>query len=234
MTLLTICQAVADRVGLERPSAVLASTDKNVRQLLALANAEGASLATRHDWDALVDEHTFLTVAQAEQTNTPVPTDLRKFIPDSFYNRTTQRKVEGPITPQEWQLFQARSVLSTVYLTFRQRQGTFLMTPVPPANETIAYEYISTGWAQSSAGQGKTSFTSDDDTSFLSEELITLGMIWRFKQAKGIEYAEDMETYERALMTAAGEDGGSTALSMGGNYRGDLMNPSLPEGSFGL
>lgn len=234
MTLLTICQAVADRVGLERPSAVLASTDKNVRQLLALANAEGTSLATRHDWDALTDEHTFLTVAQAEQTNTPVPTDLRKFIPDSFYNRTTQRKVEGPVTPQEWQLLQARSAISTVYLAFRQRQGTFLMAPVPPAGETIAYEYVSTGWAQSSAGQGKTSFTSDDDTSFLSEELITLGMIWRFKQAKGIEYAEDMETYERALMTAAGEDGGSTALSMGGNFRGDLSTPNLPEGGFGL
>jgi hypothetical protein len=126
-----------------------------------------------------------------------------------------------------------------LYLAYRERAGTFLLMAgggdVPTAGETIAYEYVSSYWAQSSASVAKAQFTSDDDTSYLDEELITLGVIWRFKAAKGLDYGEDFATYERALATAKGEDGGSTMLNIGGP-----MTPlpperaNLPEGNIGL
>jgi len=54
------------------------------------------------------------------------------------------RQVTGPLTPQQRQLFQARPVAATIYLAYRERAGTFLLTgggaTVPPAGETIAYE----------------------------------------------------------------------------------------------
>jgi hypothetical protein len=235
MSLLTIVANACDRLSLTRPSAVVTSTDQLIRQLYGLANAEGAALAKRGDWQALVAEWTFITVAQAAQTNTPIPGDLRKFIPGSFFNRTTVRQLVGPVTPQQWQLYQARPAAAYVYLAFRERQGDFLITPVPPAGETIAYEYVSTNWAMSSAGQGKTSFTSDDDTAALDEELLTLGLQWRFKQAKGLDYGEDMATYERAVASALGEDGASSTLNIGGPV--PVLPPdraNLPEGGFGL
>lgn len=235
MTLLTITQNACDRLSLTRPSAVVNSTDRQVRQLFGLVNAEGVSLAKRHDWQALTSEWTFITVAQAEQTNTPIPTDLRKFIPDSFYNRTSVRKVTGPITPQQWQAVQAQPSAMYIYLAFRERQGDFLITPVPSAGQTVAYEYVSKNWALSSASQPKASFTSDDDTSYLDEELLTLGLMWRWKQSKGFDYGEDMETYERALAVAMGEDGGSTELNIGGPVSPQPPNrANLPEGGFGL
>lgn len=214
---------------------MVSSTDAQVRQLYALLNEGGLALSKRCDWEALTAQWTFVTVAQAEQTNTPIPDDLRKFIPDTFFNRTSQRQLVGPVTPQQWQQLQARPALSEIYLAFRQREGVFLVTPTPTAGETIAYEYVSENWAMSSAGVGKSAFTSDDDDSFLDEELLKQDLRWRWRAAKGLPYAEDMETFERALEVAIGNDGGATALDMGGpegNWPDRLVN--IPEGGFGV
>lgn len=235
MSLLTVIQTACDRLSLTRPSVVVTSTDQLIRQLFGIANEEGVALARRTDWQSLTSEWTFVTTATAAQTNTPIPTDFRKFLPNSFFNRTTVRQIVGPVTPQQWQLFQSRPAAAYVYLAFRERQGNFLITPVPPAGQTIAYEYISKNWARSSAGVGKVAFTSDDDTSYLDEELITLGIKWRFLASKGLDYGEDMATYERALASTLGEDGGSTALNIGGPM--PILPPdraNLPEGGFGL
>ncbi|HEY5412903.1 MAG TPA: hypothetical protein VIJ94_19475, partial [Caulobacteraceae bacterium] len=67
MSLLTIIQAVSGRLSLPQPSAVAGSADKQVVQLLALANEEGASLARRHPWQALLEEQTFATTATPAQ-----------------------------------------------------------------------------------------------------------------------------------------------------------------------
>jgi hypothetical protein len=234
LSLLTIIQDVADLIGISRPAAVVTSTDQQVRQLFALAKMEARELSEGFDWEALTREHSFITSAQAEQVNNPVPNDLRKFVPDTFFNRTTQRRLVGPITSQQWQILQARPVDARVYLAFRKRDGRFLITPDPPAGETIAYEYVSAFYAKSSAGAAKAAFTSDDDGTYLDEDLVKYGMIWRWKQAKGLPYAEDMETYERAIQAAKGEDGGAMALGMFSGPEDAIMRVNLPEGGFGL
>lgn len=239
MTVLSIVQNACDRLSLTRPSAVVTSTDQLARQLFGLLKAGAESLSKYggqdgdSGWQALVTEYTFVTVAQAEQTNTPIPADLRRFIPDSFFNRDTNRQVQGPLTPQQWQRAQILPYLVAPYLCFRERQGDFLINPVPPAGETIAYEYVSSYWAKSSAEVAKATFTSDDDTSYLDEELLTLDLIWRFKQAKGLDYAEDMASAERAKMALFGSDGGSQSLDIGGpNYAYPLWRYNIPEGSW--
>lgn len=234
MSLLSLIQKVADRVGVTRPTVVVTSTDIQIRQLYALANEEGAELAKRGPWQALTQEQTFVTVAQAEQTNTPVPDDFDRFIPNSFYNRTLRRRMIGPITPQEWQAVQAFPAYNRVYLAFRQRDGAFLITPDPPAGQTIAYEYVSANWAMSSAGQGKPEFTSDDDSSFLDENLLASGIRWRWKQAKGLDYSEDMITHERSVSRALGNDGGATILTMGSPTVEPVLLANIPDGSFGI
>ena len=232
MSLLTIVQKTARRIGITAPSAVVTSTDVQVRQLFELANEEGLALSKRALWQALQREWSFVTVAAEVQTNTPIPADLDRFVANTFFNRTTQRQVDGPLTPQQWQAIQAQPVFGRVYLAFREREGVFRITPQPPAGETIAYEYVSTSWVMSSASQGKAEFTADDDSSYLSEELIIQGLRWRWKQAKGLPYAEDMETYERIVSKAIGEDGGASSLSIAG-IDAFPWRPNVPESGFG-
>lgn len=219
MTALSIVQAVTGRIGLTPPSVLFTSTDRNVIQLRALlleGAAELSKAGSPSGWQSLQAEQVFVTVAQIEQTNMPIPADLRRFVPDSFFNRTTNRKVTGPLTPQQYQQAQIWPQLTAPYLTWRERESLFLIDPAPPAGETIAFEYISSYWAKSSANQAKAEFTADDDGTYLDEELLKLDLRWRWLKAKGLDYGEDMKTFELAKQLALGDDGGSGQLNQGG------------------
>ena len=231
MSLLSIVQDVSGRLSLPQPSAVAGSSDKQVIQLLALANEEGASLARRHPWQALMAQQTFTTVAAPAQP-VALPADFDRFVPNSVFNRSTRRPMTGPITPRQWQWIQAQPVYSSAYLAFRERTGQVLIAPTPPAGETIAYEYLSKAWAKSSGGTPQTAFLADADTALLDEGLIKLGLRWRFLRAKGLDYAEEMATYERELELAMARDGGSTALAIAPPPV-DPNRINLPDGSFG-
>lgn len=224
-----------ERLSLTPPTVLFTSTDRNVRQFkaLLLEGAEALSKCGEPGWQALQRQHTFVTVAQAEQTNTPIPDDLRSFVPDTFFNSTTNREVSGPLTPQQYQRAQVWPQLVAPYLCYRERDGDFLIDPIPPAGETIAYEYISSYWAKSSAGAAKAAFTADEDTTYLDEELLKLDLRWRWKEAKGLDYGEDMATFEREKEKALGKDGGSEALNQGGQVGPDpYWRANIPEGSW--
>lgn len=232
MTLLAIVQDVCGRLSLPQPSAVVGSTDRQVIQLYELANEEGQELAARHPWQALTEETTFVTVDAPAQTGA-LPADFDRFIPNSFFNRSTCRPMTGPITPREWQWIQAQPVYSTAYLAFRERTGQFLIAPTPPAGQTIAYEYVSQNWALSSGGAPQSSFLGDTDLALLDEGLMRLGLRWRFLRAKGLDYAEEMATYERRLEQAMARDGGSTALTLTPQPI-DPNRINIPDGSYGV
>ena len=229
MSLLSLVQRACDLLSIPRPVSVVSSQDQQVRQLYALANEEGDELARDNDWQALRVQQTFTTDAQAEQT-TAIPTDLDRFVNNSFFNRSQMRPLIGPITPQQWQAILAQPQLNRVFLAFIERQGQFLVTPTPTAGETIAYEYFTKNWAKSATEVPQDSFQADDDGTYLNERLITLGIRWRFLQAKGLDYAESMRTYEIEKQKLKARDGANGILSAGGGN--DWLLANLPVGNF--
>ena len=231
MSLLTLVANVCRLISLPVPTIVAASADKQVLQLFALSNEEGKDLASTCAWQALVEEKTFVTTATPVQA-TALPIDFDRFIPNSFFNRSTRRPMTGPITPRQWQFIQAQPVYSTAYLMFRQRTGQFLVAPTPAAGETIAYEYVSKNWCADIEGAGQSQFTSDTDTAYLDEDVMALGVRWRFLRAKGLDYSEEMATYERQKEQYRARDGGATALSISPGPI-DLNRVNIPDGSFG-
>lgn len=234
MSLLTLVQDTCDLLALPRPSIVINSTDDQVRQLHAICVEEADDLVASFNWQALLRQHTFVTVAAAEQLNA-IPDDYDRFIPNSFFNRTTRRPVLGPISPQLWQNIQANPQVNRVILAYRERDGVFLVTPNPPADQTIAFEYSSNEWARSALGDFTyTKWNADSDTSFVSEKLIKLGARWRWRKAKGLPYSEDFDTYTQQKEQTQARDGGSTVLNLTGG--GDWVyvgNPNVPETGFG-
>lgn len=230
MSLLSIITDVCAQLSLPQPTAVVGSTDSQVQQLLALANKAGRELARDTAWQVLLTQQTFTTTASPTQA-AALPADFDRFVPDTFWNRTTRRAVSGPITPQVWQALQAQPALQTVFLMYRERDGVFLMSPTPPAGQTIAYEYVSINWAKSAAAVPQAAFLADADTSYLDESLIEDSLVWRFLRAKGLDYAEEMATFERNKEKAVGRDGGSGALYLSSTPY-DLNRANLPDGNF--
>lgn len=214
MSLVTLIQDATDTLGIVRPSSVMGSSDTQVRQLLALAQREGKELARRHNWQALTKERTFTSVAAEEQTGI-IPSDFDRFVSDTFYDRTNQRLVNGPMSAMEYANYKSRMAVG-VYSVFRMRGNAVFVLPAPPAGLAYSFEYLSNAWAQrADAAEQYSSWRADDDTSLLDEETMTLGVVWRFLKAKGFDYGEAFRTYQGHVSAAIARDNnGPRILSM--------------------
>jgi hypothetical protein len=227
MSLLSIVQGASDRLGLTRPSTVITSSDENARVLLGMAQEEGKALYDRHTWQVLQTEYTFPTVNGT--ASYALPDGFDQLLKDTVFNRTRRRRMVGDLSPEQWQETQA-SLVTMVNPAFRIRGSLFYISPTPTAAETVAYEYMSRNWCQSSISVGQSAWAADTDTGILSEELMTLGVIWRFKSKKGLDYAEDMSNYEIAVNKAIFKDGARVTIDTS-NCRGDRVPraPQVPE-----
>lgn len=229
-------QGAADRLGVVRPSSVVGSADQQVRQLLALAQQEGKELARRYPFQVLVKEKTFTAIAAETQTSV-IPSDFDRFVSDTFYNRTKKREVEGPLNAQEWQSYKA-STTTVLFDAVRVRGDSLLLAPTPSAGDSYAFEYVSTWWCTTAASTSGTlaAWVSDTDIGILPEEIMTLGIVWRFLRAKGLDYAEAFRSYEQAIMQRQGWDGGKRVSNMArGGFSSNLpRRPSFPDGSWSL
>lgn len=236
MSALTIVQNACAKLGLPVPDALFSSTNSQTIQLRSLMNKEGKELAgsgpTDHAWTKLIMEKTFTTTAAAIQTGA-VPTDFGRYLNETMWNRTTVIQAYGPVSAQAWQNWQAQSAITMPNFGFRFRGGSLLFFPTPTAGQTIAYEYVSTYWAQTSLAAGLAAMTADTDVGVLDETLIELGVIWRFLQAKGLDYAEAYRTYQMEVAKAVSRDGGRKRLSIGAAPV-SLYPVNAPEGSWSL
>jgi hypothetical protein len=235
MTLLTICQDAANIIGITAPPAVTSSTDTSVIQLEAVANQEGRAQVQKYKWEALIQEGSHTTLAAESQgAITTIATDFGRFSNNTLWNRTTNRKYYGPITGSQWQ--QIKAVVSggiTNY--FRIRGGNLLMSPTPTAGESVNFEYVSKNWVDTAGGSTANAdkFTGDSQTTVLEEELIVLGVVWRFLKLKGLPYDVQLMEYQNRMMEYTGQDGAKPILRMGGPSRA-ILALNEPEGNYTL
>lgn len=235
MSLLTICQNAARRLNIPVPTVVVTSLTDTDLQLFALANEEGKELSRRASWQQLTKEQTFTSVAQETQTGA-IPSDFDRILPDTFYNRTRKRQVIGPLNAQDWQAQKALTA-TVIYDSFRIRGNDILMIPSPQLGDAYAYEYLSKYWVDTDADDAADAdaFSADTNSSILDEELITLGVEWRFLKAKGLDYQAHYTAYEMRVMQAISRDGGRTNINMAsGSIYNAPRYPGIPEGSWSL
>lgn len=234
MTLLTIISDAATELNVTPSTNVIASSDPSIKQLLALANKEGKELARRFDWQILTNEATFATVAtetQVASVTTTFPNFLR-IVNGSMWNRSQFQPVRGPYDAAKWQQRKSTGVQTGFGNAFRIRGGALLFHPNPAAGENIYFEYISDKWCQSTAAVLQDAWAADDDVAILDEEIIRLGIVWRWRKAKGLDYGEDFRTYESALEALFGPDAGSSVVDMTGDEV--MANPFVPDGNWAI
>lgn len=216
-SVLSLCQDAAIDLSLVSPTTIDTTlgdptTNKLVRQLHRTCR----SLAGRYDWQRLRREKTYTSSAAAAQS-TALASDFLRFIPNTYYNRSLNRRVCGPVTPAEWQNIQA-SVASPALEHFIQRGNSILFTPTPPGSETMAYEYITKYIGTDSTGATeRETFSTDDDLTYFDDELVILGIVWRFRKAEGLDYSEEFREYEMRLADMIKQDGGRRIIDMGGS-----------------
>ena len=236
MTVLSIAQAVADEIGVTRPSSLVGNSDLTAKRLLASAKAEGQALYRCHKWSILHREHTFETTASVD--NYALPDDWGRPIGDTAWDQTMFRRMYGNRTPAQWQAWKS-GLAASAGITRRYRvlagplAGSILIDPVPSATgDDLVIEYVSKFWCEDSEGTGQADIAADTDDIRLDHELFRLGLLWRARKTLGLDYADDRLDYERAVAKAKVADFNLPTIHSAPPYRSDrLLN--IPNTGFG-
>lgn len=233
MSLLSIFQRACPLLNLSIPTQVINNTSDEIRQLLAIANTDGDLLGQEHQWQRLIFEKTFTTTATEQQTGAgaTLPTDFDRIVDETMWNRTTRQPVIGPLSTLRWQMIEALGGVTT-WPQYRMRGNSFYFIPAPPAGETVAYEYMSNQWCESSIAVGQSTWLADTDVPRLPERVLILGLVWRWNKSKGLAYAEDFDTWERIKANAIGRDGTRKRGNIVGRTRSVPADGVIPESTW--
>ena len=234
MSLLTMCQAVADEIGLSKPISIISNTDATAVRIYRQAVRTGVILA-RKNWQELIKTHSFSTSASEPQY--ALPSDYRSMIPETIWNQTTDKPI-FLISPQIWS-YEKSAVTSSFDDRVRLLGNDggpsigrlFTIHPTPAAVETIYYQYYSKNWLTDSGGTTeKSAFSADADVVVFDEEVFVMGIIWRVLKAMGQPYGEEKAEFDRELEIAFAQSGITENLHADGNT---TILSNIPETGFG-
>jgi hypothetical protein len=218
MALLDLIQDVSKTMGMPSPTVVMTSADTRVLELLIMADTTGKALTRRYEWQELVKTSTFTTTGTIDQgfLTGSIATDFGYFINQTFWNRTLTEPILGPVTPQRWQADLSGLMTSPPYEFVVQADKLFIGPTALDSGDTCVFNYSSKNWCESAAGVGQDNFAADTDVTLIPQELFKLDLIWRWRQSKGLAYAEDLETAEDQIESYIGQNTGRRVLFIGG------------------
>lgn len=210
MSVLTAAQSAGIRLLGQKPSSLFSTTDAFAMELADLASDVATDIAKAYDWEQLRKLATFTGTGAAIAFNLPEDYD-RMLKKAKVHSKDWQTADFTPVRDEdEWIYIQQTAITGTPgkYIILG---GQFQIFPPMPLNEQAKFYYVSNRIVSGD----KAAFTADGDTFVLSERLLTLGLIWRWRSQKRMDYAEDMTNFELALEKEIAADRGSRILSVG-------------------
>lgn len=214
MTVLSTIADIATVIGLDVPLAVFSSTEREHVELQSLANRTAKAMAKHYDWQALKTLGTFTGDGTTEDF--AYPDGYWRMLNDAQLWTTAQpyRALQHVTSTNTWRgIIVSGLTVSVGQWTIYGSQ--FHIRPAMATGDTATFYYITQYIVDPVSGSNKVAFTLDTDSFLLDEEVLGLGMIWRWKANKGLPYAEAMTDYEIALADAVGRDKGSKIITIG-------------------
>lgn len=165
---------------------------------------------------------TGISIAFGQQAY-PLPADFDFMLTGTQWDRGYRWQIFGPLTPQEWQVLKSGLSPTGPRRRFRLMSGQFFLDPIPYDNNLLVYEYLSSNWcnAAGNVAAPASAFALDTDTYVLPDDLMILGIQWRWKQKKGLDYDSEWKTYDQALQREIGRDTAARVLRL------DISTPDV-------
>jgi hypothetical protein len=139
-----------------------------------------------------------------------LPSDYESAVPRTMWDLSKHWEMLGPESPQQWEWLLSGFISTGPRIRWRLLGKYFQIWPGVSTNELLGYEYRSNGWALSSTGTVKTSFTVDTDTCIYPDRLMVLATKLKYFEAKGFDttamfrnYLEEFEIVRAQDMSAA-------------------------------
>lgn len=214
---MSILTAVSDAMvlcGQPQPNSVVSNPDPTVAKFLAFAQTEVEVTGSDFNWRNL---NIGLTLTgDGTTTLFMLPSDFERILQGQalWSQKYPSIPLQGPISSQDLLALKALPVMP-VRPVWRLIGGTMEIWPALSAGEIVNGEYRSTNPISSGDGTiRKVRWSADNDFALFPENILRLGMIWRWKQSKGLDYAEDFRSYSLERDKKAGHDAGGKIVRM--------------------
>lgn len=224
MTFLSAARSASVRLQSKRPSTFFSATDPFSFEIIECANEVAVDLMKANEWQVLTKLHTL--TGDGTDTAFPLPSDYdRMLLNGGVYSASWPTWGYTSVgNLNDWrQLIDSEMGIVTpgYYLILG---GEIQFQPAPSAEETPRFYYISKNIIQDEDGTTKPQFTKDSDTLLIEERLLTLGIVYKWREMKGVPRPGDQEDYELALSEASARDKGSQIITSGRRLHGNFVH----------
>lgn len=228
MSILAALQSAALRIAGQRPDSFFGSSELIAQELADLSNEVAEDIAQYQDWQTLTKVHNMTGDGSSEEFDFPDDYD-RQLLNADMQDLQSWAWGYQHITDINDFLFQKQRGMILTPGAWIIYGGKMHFTPAPSGD--ASFPYISRNYALDSASlETKAQFDADTDDFILVDlraakgrRLLTLGLIWRWREMKGLGFAGDQEAFTKALDEYASKDAGSKVIRWGGaifNRRG--------------
>lgn len=211
MSVLSAAQSAMLRLVGQRPQTLFSSQNRMEMEIADLATDVAIDICSSHDWRLLTKLYTLTGDGVASSFDLPSDYD-RMLIAQSVHDPNNWFWGYSRVhSLDEWIAITTSGFFGITPGWWIVLGGKIQFAPPPGAGAQATFPYISKNIGTNSNGP-ITSFSQDADEFVLGDRILTLGLIWRWKAQKGLEYAEDMASFETYLSELSGRDKGATAI----------------------
>jgi hypothetical protein len=216
VAILAAMQSAAIRLMGQRPTVFFGASQNFEMEIADLVNEVARDIAKSHDWQALTQVHTI--TGDGEEADFALPDDYdRQPVVTSIQDTTSWVfGYDHIVNLNDFLYLEARDFSPTpgAWTIYGDR---LRFIPAPPEDQTATFPYISKYYARDAGTlETKEAFTSDSDTFLLPERLLTLGLVWRWRENKKLDFTGDQEAFTKAIGEYAAKDRGSSVFRRGG------------------
>ena len=147
------------------------------------------------------------------KTKYDLPPDFETITDNTHWDKTKHWQMLGPEDAQQWQWLKSGYISTGPRIRWRILGNQFQIWPPYNTKEYLGFEYRSRGWARSSTGAVKNSFTADNDTTVFDDRVMVLYTKLKYFQIKSFDTTALTQDYMRYLNIAKANDKGSANLS---------------------
>lgn len=224
MSLLTLVGDAMVLCGLSRPATVFSNTDPTVQEFIAWAQVDGDDLALM-DWAQL---KTLISLTgDGSSTTFDLPGDFSRWYGgDAFY---LNGESSGPLlNVSDEDMLKAKAQSTSPTRPIWRRFGDQIeFYPAPTASQTIKGEFRSEYWIMDSTLTTRLAeWTADDNETLFSDPLQRLGIAWRWKASKGLDYERIEAEYQKQKRIRFIQQDGRKTIRLPTIYPSDMASNS--------
>ncbi len=232
-TVAEVMDEAARECSITPPSSWITATTLSHAELKDFLKQTAKELLDRVDWpDPIAQDYEVTGDGTADYS---LPAAFKRLTRDELavYETSTVRRAAIPVsTNGAWtHLTELGSAAGNRYfrITGDEEAGYEIeFYAVPAVGQSITVSYISKNWLKTS-GTAAAVWTNVADTLLLPEDLIRMGVIWRFRRRKGLPYADRMAEYEAILARRANDSRIIRKITFGEREEGLPMRTPIPD-----